>query len=94
MKADTAREMAGVDRIVLLPGDGIGPEVTEATVRVIDALGLDISIAASPIHALLQQRDVDILEIHRARVALSAEHVASNVGSASKVAEATSHPHQ
>jgi isocitrate dehydrogenase (NAD+) len=29
-------------RITLLPGDGIGPEVTEATVRVLDATGLDI----------------------------------------------------
>ena len=62
--------------------------------RLDDALGLDISIAASPFHALLQQRNVDVLEIHRARVALSAEHVASNVGGASKVAEATSHPQQ
>lgn len=28
--------------ITLLPGDGIGPEVTEATVRIIDAAGVDI----------------------------------------------------
>lgn len=29
--------------ITLLPGDGIGPEVTDATVRVLEATGLDIS---------------------------------------------------
>ena len=29
-------------RITLLPGDGIGPEVAEATVRVIEALGVDV----------------------------------------------------
>jgi isocitrate dehydrogenase (NAD+) len=29
-------------RIVLIPGDGIGPEVTEAARRVVDAVGLDI----------------------------------------------------
>lgn len=35
--------MATARRIVsLIPGDGIGPEVTEATVRVVDALGLGI----------------------------------------------------
>ena len=27
-------------RIVLLPGDGIGPEVTEATVEVLEATGV------------------------------------------------------
>jgi isocitrate dehydrogenase (NAD+) len=29
--------------ITLLPGDGIGPEVTEATVRVIEAAGVDVT---------------------------------------------------
>jgi isocitrate dehydrogenase (NAD+) len=29
-------------RITLIPGDGIGPEVSEATRRVIEATGLDI----------------------------------------------------
>ncbi|MCM2272583.1 MAG: isocitrate/isopropylmalate family dehydrogenase, partial [candidate division Zixibacteria bacterium] len=28
--------------VTLIPGDGIGPEVTEATVRVIEAAGVDI----------------------------------------------------
>jgi len=30
-------------RITLLPGDGIGPEVTEATVEVIEAAGVDVT---------------------------------------------------
>ncbi|MGD8922137.1 MAG: isocitrate/isopropylmalate family dehydrogenase, partial [Candidatus Zixiibacteriota bacterium] len=29
-------------KVTLIPGDGIGPEVTEAAVRVIDAAGVDI----------------------------------------------------
>ena len=34
--------------IVTIPGDGIGPEVVEATRRVIDATGLDIQWSAAP----------------------------------------------
>lgn len=34
--------MAGPYRITLIPGDGIGPEVTEATRRIIDASGVAI----------------------------------------------------
>ena len=30
------------NRVTLIPGDGIGPEVTEATLRVLDAAGADI----------------------------------------------------
>lgn len=30
-------------KVLVLPGDGIGPEVTAATLRVLDALGLDLS---------------------------------------------------
>ena len=31
-----------INKITLIPGDGIGPEVTEATRRVIEATGVDI----------------------------------------------------
>ena len=31
-------------RVVLIPGDGIGPEVTEATVGVLEALGGDANL--------------------------------------------------
>ncbi len=29
-------------RITLIPGDGTGPEITEATVKVVEATGADI----------------------------------------------------
>jgi len=35
-------------RIVTLPGDGIGPEVTAAAVRVLDALPLDVRVEEHP----------------------------------------------
>ena len=35
-------------RIVTLPGDGIGPEVTAAAVRVLDALPLEVSVEEHP----------------------------------------------
>lgn len=42
--------------ITLLPGDGIGPEVTEATLRVLEATGLDIEFDQ---HRVLGQMAVD-----------------------------------
>ena len=36
-------------KIAVLPGDGIGPEITAQAVRVIDALGLGISMAEAPV---------------------------------------------
>ena len=35
-------------RIVALPGDGIGPEVTEQAVRVLDALPVDVHVESHP----------------------------------------------
>ena len=35
--------------IAVLPGDGIGPEVTAQAIRVLDALGLDLSFAHAPV---------------------------------------------
>ena len=29
-------------RVTLIPGDGVGPEITAATVRVVEATGVDI----------------------------------------------------
>jgi 3-isopropylmalate dehydrogenase len=37
-----------VTRIVALPGDGIGPEVTEQAVRVLRALPVDVTVEAHP----------------------------------------------
>jgi 3-isopropylmalate dehydrogenase len=36
-------------KIAVLPGDGIGPEITAQAVRVIDALGLGIGMAEAPV---------------------------------------------
>ena len=33
-------------RIAIIPGDGIGPSITDATVRVLEAAGADIEIVA------------------------------------------------
>lgn len=43
------RKPVGVPKIVALGGDGIGPEVVEATLRCIEALGLKLEISR-PIH--------------------------------------------
>ncbi len=45
----TSRMPDGVAKIVALGGDGIGPEVVEATLRCIDALGLKLEVSR-PIH--------------------------------------------
>ena len=46
-------------RVACLPGDGIGPEVTAAAVRVLAALPLDVSVSEHPFggHAILEQGD-------------------------------------
>ena len=36
-------------KIAVLPGDGIGPEITEQAVRVLSALGLDLELNAAPV---------------------------------------------
>jgi len=36
-------------KIAVLPGDGIGPEITDQAVRVIDALGLGIEMKTAPV---------------------------------------------
>ena len=41
--------MAALMRFLALPGDGIGPEIVEATVRVIEALGLNAQIETAEI---------------------------------------------
>jgi isocitrate dehydrogenase (NAD+) len=48
-------------RVVLLPGDGIGPEVTEAARRVVEAAGLDVEWIEMPIGALAFERHGDAL---------------------------------
>ncbi|MGB3288653.1 MAG: 3-isopropylmalate dehydrogenase [Burkholderiaceae bacterium] len=36
-------------KIAVLPGDGIGPEITEQAVRVLSALGLDLDLQTAPV---------------------------------------------
>src|SRR5690554_1048995 len=36
-------------KIAVLPGDGIGPEITEQAVRVLTALGLDLDLQTAPV---------------------------------------------
>lgn len=36
-------------KIAVLPGDGIGPEITEQAVRVLTALGLDLDLTTKPV---------------------------------------------
>ena len=53
-------------RIVLIEGDGIGPEITAVTKRVVDALGLSIEWIAAPAGAssdgdLLPQKTIDVI---------------------------------
>src|SRR5690606_2623631 len=36
-------------KIAVLPGDGIGPEITEQAVRVLTALGLDLQLEQAPV---------------------------------------------
>ena len=62
--------------VTLIPGDGIGPDITEATVRVIEASGADIEwdrqeagSAAVPIHGD-PMPDETLASIGRTRVAL------------------------
>ena len=46
-------------RIASLPGDGIGPEVCDAAVRVLDALPIDVAVAEHPFggHAIHEHGD-------------------------------------
>jgi isocitrate dehydrogenase (NAD+) len=48
-------------KIGLLRGDGIGPEVTEATLRVVEALGLDIQWQPLPAGARSVEKYEDVL---------------------------------
>src|SRR2546421_12970326 len=46
-------------RIVVLPGNGIGPEVTEAARRVLDAAGTRVGLALDFVEELLGVASVD-----------------------------------
>ena len=58
--------------IVLIPGDGIGPEVTSAACRVMEAAGLDVEWVVCPAGAAAVDTDGDVLP--ERTVAAIAEH--------------------
>ena len=47
--------------VTLIPGDGIGPEVTEAVQRIIEAAGVSIEWEATAARGELERRGVDFM---------------------------------
>ena len=62
--------------IVLIPGDGIGPEVTNATKRVIDAAGLSVEWVELPAGAAALEQGFDSVLPERTIAAIRAHKVA------------------
>ena len=62
--------------IVLIPGDGIGPEVTRATQRVLDAAGLDVDWVELPAGLAALKQGFDSLLPQRTLAAIAAHRVA------------------
>jgi isocitrate dehydrogenase (NAD+) len=62
--------------ITLIPGDGIGPEVSHAVKQILDAAGLDITWDEIPARAEIERRGIDFMKsgvvesIRKNRVAL------------------------
>src|SRR4051812_25134297 len=62
--------------IVLIPGDGIGPEVTVATKRVIEAAGLSVEWVELPAGAAAIEQGFDVVLPQRTLAAIQAHKVA------------------
>src|SRR6476620_1900085 len=62
--------------IVLIPGDGIGPEVTNATKRVLDAAGLSVEWVELPAGATAVEQGFDNVLPERTLAAIKAHKVA------------------
>src|SRR3954467_15957138 len=62
--------------IVLIPGDGIGPEVTGATKRVLEAAGLSVEWGGLPAGATALEQGHDNVLPQRTLAAISAHKVA------------------
>src|SRR3954466_3054059 len=62
--------------IVLIPGDGIGPEVTVATRRVLEAAGLSVEWVELPAGATALEQGFDNVLPERRRAAIKAHKVA------------------
>src|SRR5437763_2671201 len=62
--------------IVLIPGDGIGPEVTAAAVRVLEAAGLSVEWVTLPAGAVALEQGFDDVLPQRTLAAIRAHRVA------------------
>src|SRR5665213_158785 len=62
--------------IVLIPGDGIGPEVTVATQRVLSEAGLDVEWVELPAGAVALEQGYDNVLPQRTLAAITAHKVA------------------
>src|SRR5829696_10475678 len=62
--------------IVLIPGDGIGPEVTVATKRVVEAAGLSVEWVELPAGAAALEQGFDSVLPQRTLAAIQAHHLA------------------
>ena len=62
--------------IVLIPGDGIGPEVTNATKRVIAAAGLSVDWVELPAGAAAIEQGLDSVLPERTIAAIKAHKIA------------------
>ena len=62
--------------IVLIPGDGIGPEVTNATKRVLSAAGLSVEWVELPAGAAALEQGFDNVLPERTLAAIRAHHLA------------------
>ena len=62
--------------IVLIPGDGIGPEVTRATTRVVEAAGLSVDWVELPAGSASIDQGFDNVLPERTLAAIRAHHLA------------------
>jgi len=60
--------------IVLIPGDGIGPEVTRATRRVLEAAGLSVEWVELPAGSSAIEQGFDKAEVELVRSRLAGTH--------------------
>ena len=47
-------------KVTLIPGDGIGPEVTAATLRVLDAAGMKFDCVNHSLHLIVSRHDFQL----------------------------------
>ena len=65
-------------KVTLIPGDGIGPEVSEAVQRIIEAVGVSIEWEPTAARGELERRGVDFMHSGVVEDGRSAEGAARN----------------